>query len=226
MKKQAEEACFFLLFHALALSVLICKNKLMEEISEIKEYAKEHAVPIMMDDSIDFICKYIEENNVQSVLELGTAIGYSAMRFANVRDDIFVSTIEIDIERYQQAVRNIHDNNLMDRITVFLGNALSYTFKEKFDLIFIDAAKSQYINYFEKFKNNLTENGVIISDNLFFHGMVEDLSLTHNYSTIKLIRKLRRYIDFLKTNQEFETTFYSLGDGISVSKRRSVSLLN
>ena len=215
-----------MLFHALALSVLICKNKLMEEISEIKEYAKEHAVPIMMDDSIDFICKYIEENNVQSVLELGTAIGYSAMRFANVRDDIFVSTIEIDIERYQQAVRNIHDNNLMDRITVFLGNALSYTFKEKFDLIFIDAAKSQYINYFEKFKNNLTENGVIISDNLFFHGMVEDLSLTHNYSTIKLIRKLRRYIDFLKTNQEFETTFYSLGDGISVSKRRSVSLLN
>ena len=215
-----------MLFHALALSVPICKNKLMEEISEIKEYAKEHAVPIMMDDSIDFICKYIEENNVQSVLELGTAIGYSAMRFANVRDDIFVSTIEIDIERYQQAVRNIHDNNLMDRITVFLGNALSYTFKEKFDLIFIDAAKSQYINYFEKFKNNLTENGAIISDNLFFHGMVEDLSLTHNYSTIKLIRKLRKYIDFLKSNQEFETTFYSLGDGISVSKRRSVSLLN
>ncbi|MBR3814840.1 MAG: O-methyltransferase [Spirochaetaceae bacterium] len=193
----------------------------MEEISEIKEYAKEHAVPIMMDDSIDFICKYIEEHNVQSVLELGTAIGYSAMRFAKLRDDIFVSTIEIDIERYQQAVRNIHDNNLMDRITVFLGNALSYTFKEKFDLIFIDAAKSQYINYFEKFKNNLTDNGVIISDNLFFHGMVNDISLTHNYSTIKLIRKLRKYIDFLKTNQEFETIFYSLGDGISVSRRRS-----
>lgn len=198
----------------------------MEEISEIKEYAKEHAVPIMMDDSIDFICKYIEEHNVQSVLELGTAIGYSAMRFAKLRDDIFVSTIEIDIERYQQAVRNIHDNNLMDRITVFLGNALSYTFKEKFDLIFIDAAKSQYINYFEKFKNNLTENGVIISDNLFFHGMVKDISLTHNYSTIKLIRKLRKYIDFLKTNQEFETIFYSLGDGISVSRRRSGSRLS
>lgn len=198
----------------------------MEEISEIKEYAKEHAVPIMMDDSIDFICKYIEEHNVQSVLELGTAIGYSAMRFAKLRDDIFVSTIEIDIERYQQAVRNIHDNNLMDRITVFLGNALSYTFKEKFDLIFIDAAKSQYINYFEKFKNNLTDNGVIISDNLFFHGMVNDISLTHNYSTIKLIRKLRKYIDFLKTNQEFETIFYSLGDGISVSRRRSGSRLS
>lgn len=198
----------------------------MEEISEIKEYAKEHAVPIMMDDSIDFICKYIEEHNVQSVLELGTAIGYSAMRFAKLRDDIFVSTIEIDIERYQQAVRNIHDNNLMDRITVFLGNALSYTFKEKFDLIFIDAAKSQYINYFEKFKNNLTENGVIISDNLFFHGMVNDISLTHNYSTIKLIRKLRKYIDFLKTSQEFETIFYSLGDGISVSRRRSGSRLS
>ncbi|MBR4825352.1 MAG: O-methyltransferase [Spirochaetaceae bacterium] len=196
----------------------------MEEISEIKEYAKEHSVPIMMDEGIEFICNYIVEHNVETVLELGTAIGYSAMRFARLRDDIFVSTIEIDIERYQQAVRNIHDNNLMDRITVYLGNALSYTFKEKFDLIFIDAAKSQYINYFEKFKNNLTENGAIISDNLFFHGIVENIGLTHNYSTIKLIRKLRRYIDFLKSNQEFETTFYTLGDGISVSKRRHPNL--
>ena len=198
----------------------------MEEISEIKEYAKEHSVPIMMDEGIEFICNYIVEHNVETVLELGTAIGYSAMRFARLRDDIFVSTIEIDIERYQQAVRNIHDNNLMDRITVYLGNALSYTFKGKFDLIFIDAAKSQYINYFEKFKNNLTENGAIISDNLFFHGMVENIGLTHNYSTIKLIRKLRRYIDFLKSNQEFETTFYTLGDGISVSKRRHPNSAN
>lgn len=192
----------------------------MQEITEIKEYAKNHSVPIMMDDGLDFICNYIKEHNVQNILELGTAIGYSAMRFAKLRDDIFVSTIEIDIERYQQAVKNIHDSNLMDRITVYLGNALSYSFKEKFDLIFIDAAKSQYINYFEKYKNNLAEDGVIISDNLFFHGMVEDLSLTHNYSTIKLVRKIKKYINFLKENKEFETTFYQLGDGISVSRKR------
>ena len=86
-------------------------------------------------------------------------------------------------------------------------------------MIFIDAAKGQYINFFEKYKSNLAPNGVFISDNLLFHGMVDDLTLTHNYSTIKLVKKIRKYIDFLKKNEEFETKFYEVGDGVSVSKR-------
>ena len=122
--------------------------------------------------------------------------------------------------QYQKAVENITKLNLDDQITVFLGDALKFDFTEKFDLIFIDGAKSQYINFFEKYKNNLSENGVFISDNLFFHGMVEDISLTQNYSTIKLIRKLKRYIDFLKANTEFQTEFYQLGDGVAVSRRK------
>ena len=101
-----------------------------------------------------------------------------------------------------------------------LLNFLAFDFDDKFDMIFIDGPKAQYINFFEKFKNNLSPNGVFISDNLSFHGMVEDLSLTHNYSTIKLVKKIRKYIEFLKQNTEFETTFYSFGDGVSVSKKR------
>jgi len=88
-------------------------------------------------------------------------------------------------------------------------------------LIFIDAAKAQYINFFNRYSPLLSENGVIISDNLSFHGMVEDLSLTHNYSTIKLVKKIRKYIDFLKNNEEFETEFLKLGDGIGVSRRKN-----
>ena len=91
-----------------------------------------------------------------------------------------------------------------------------------FDLIFIDAAKAQYINFFEKFKNQLNENGVFISDNLSFHGMVDDLSLTRNYSTIKLVKKIRKYIEFLKNNTEFSTEFYKVGDGISISRRNKI----
>ena len=90
---------------------------------------------------------------------------------------------------------------------------------DTFDLIFIDAAKGQYINFFEKYKKNLAPDGVFISDNLSFHGMVDDLTLTHNYSTIKLVKKIRKYIDFLKKNTEFSTKFFDFGDGISVSKR-------
>lgn len=194
----------------------------MDDIGEIKEFAKENDVPIVQDGGLEFILNYIREHcYVKRILEIGTAIGYSAIEFASVRNDIFIDTIEIDIERYQQAVKNIHDENLMDRITVYLGNALDFDFKDRqFDLIFIDAAKSQYINYFEHFKNNLSEKGVFISDNLFFHGFVNDLTLTHNYSTVKLIKKLRRYIEFLKYNQEFNTEFFSCGDGLSLSARR------
>jgi len=192
----------------------------MEEISKIKKFAKINSVPIMKDEGIDFICDYIVKNNVKSILEIGTGIGYSSIRFARVKDDVFVSTIEFDIERYHEAVKNVADNNLMDRILVYLGDAASFTFDRKFDLIFIDGPKAQYQKFFEHFQDNLSEKGVFISDNLSFHGMVDDLSLTHNYSTIKLVKKIRKYIDFLKTNKNFETEFLSLGDGIAITKRK------
>jgi predicted O-methyltransferase YrrM len=191
----------------------------MEELNKLKDYATENSVPIMFDEGIEFIVNYIKENDVSFILEIGTAIGYSAIKFAQIHPEIRIFTIEYDIDRYQQAVKNVNKFNLGDQITVFLGDALKFNFTEKFDLIFIDGAKSQYVNFFEKYKNNLSENGVFISDNLFFHGMVENPELTQNYSTIKLIRKLKRYIDFLKANTEFETTFYEIDDGVAVSRR-------
>ena len=192
----------------------------MEELHELKDYACENSVPIMFDEGIEFIVNYIKENDVSFILEIGTAIGYSAIKFAQIHPEIRIFTIEYDIERYQKAVKNVNKYNLGYQITVFLGDALKFNFTEKFDLIFIDGAKSQYINFFEKYKNNLKEDGVFISDNLFFHGMVENPELTKNYSTIKLLRKLKRYIDFLKANTEFETTFYQIGDGVAVSRRK------
>jgi predicted O-methyltransferase YrrM len=191
----------------------------MEELNKLKDYATENSVPIMFDEGIEFIVNYIKNNDVSFILEIGTAIGYSAIKFAQIHPEIRIFTIEYDIDRYQQAVKNVNKFNLDDKITVFLGDALKFDFTEKFDLIFIDGAKSQYINFFEKYKNNLSENGVFISDNLFFHGMVENPELTQNYSTIKLLRKLKRYIDFLKANTEFQTEFYQLGDGVAVSRR-------
>ena len=192
----------------------------IKEISQIKSEARENQVPIIMDEGLGFILDYIKKNDVRFILEIGTAVAYSAIQFAKVSPNIRIFTIEYDILRYHEAVKNVVNCGLSHQITVFLGDALKFDFTEQFDLIFIDGAKSQYINFFEKYKNNLTPNGVFISDNLFFHGMVEDISKTKNYSTIKLIRKIRRYIDFLKANQEFETTFLEIGDGVAVSKRK------
>ena len=193
----------------------------MQQIDEIKDFADMHSVPIMKDEGISFICDYIKEHKVQRVLEIGTAIGFSSINFARADDEVFVSTIEMDLERYQAAVKNIADNGLSDRITCYLGDAGKWTAPEGelYDLIFIDGPKAQYINHFERFKEMLAPGGVIITDNLSFHGMVEDLSLTHNYSTIKMMRKIRKFIKFLRENKEFSTTFYDLGDRISVSVR-------
>lgn len=193
----------------------------MDELGDIRKFAKKNSVPIMMDESNEFICEYIKSHNVKKILEIGTAIGFSSIKFASVRNDIFVTTIESDINRHISAKQNISDFGLDSRINAVYADALKYESSELFDLIFIDAAKAQYINFFEKYKNNLAKGGVIISDNLSFHGMVNDLTLTHNYSTKKLVKKIIKYVDFLKENKEFTTKFYECGDGISVSKRNS-----
>ncbi|MBR4791624.1 MAG: O-methyltransferase [Treponema sp.] len=193
----------------------------MNDIDDIKLYAAKNSIPIMRDGGIDFICSYIKEHNIKKILEIGTAIGFSAIEFAGVAPDITVTTIELDIDRHIRALQNIHDNGFDKRIKAINADALQLELDDTFDMIFIDAAKGQYINFFEKYKANLTPDGVFISDNLSFHGMVEDLTLTHNYSTIKLVKKIRKYIEFLTKNTEFSTNFYAFGDGISISKRNS-----
>ncbi len=174
----------------------------------------------MQDEGCDFICDYIKEHNCKNILEIGTAIGYSSIRFAKLADDIKVTTIELDIDRHLKAVENFKAAELSDRITAIHADALTCPLEGFFDLIFIDAAKAQYIKFFEKYKANLAPEGVIISDNLSFHGMVDDLSLTHNYSTKKLVKKIQKYAEYLRTNPEFETIFYEVGDRIAVSKRK------
>lgn len=185
---------------------------------EIKSLAHKNNVPIMQDSTSEFICSFIKSHNVKSILEIGTAVGYSAIQFALVNENIKVTTIEIDIDRTIQAIQNVEKCGLKNRIKIINNDALSCDINEKFDLIFIDAAKAQYEKFFEKFKANLNPEGAIISDNLLFHGIVENQNLTKSYSTKKLVRKIKRYVNFLKENTEFTTEFYKTGDGISVSK--------
>lgn len=191
----------------------------MVHILELEAYAKENNIPIMEKDGIEFLLKYIKDNNIKNILEIGSAIGYSAIRMCLVDNDIKVTTIERDEKRYKEAIKNIKLFNLEDRINIIFDDAFNVELNDKYDLIFIDAAKSQYIKFFEKFKFNLKDNGVILSDNLNFHG------LTHTDKEIKsrnvrgIVRKLNNYIEFLKENKEFDTIFYEIGDGISISKR-------
>lgn len=185
----------------------------------LEKYAKKYDIPIMQKDGIQFLTNFIKDNNIKNILEIGTAIGYSAIKMALVDNNINIVSIERDEDRYNKAVKNVKKFKLNDRIKIIKDDAFNVELNDKFDLIFIDAAKAQSIKFFNKFEKNLNKNKYIITDNLKFHGLVEsDEILSKNLR--QLVKKIKDYIQFLKENNNYETTFYDIGDGISVSKKR------
>ena len=190
----------------------------MGSIEELEKYAKENNVPIIQKDGLNFIVDYIRNNNIKKILEIGTAIGYSAINMALINPEIQITTIERNKEMYDKAHLNIKKFNLEKRINIIFGDALTTKINGKYDLIFIDAAKAQYIKFFEKYKVNLNKNGIIITDNLKFHGLTNNIENIQSKNLKALVKKINNYKEFLKENQEFNTKFYEIGDGIAVSK--------
>ena len=190
-------------------------------IKNIKDYANEENVPIMQDEGIEFLTDFIAKNNITKILEVGTAIGYSAIMMASVNPKIKVTTIERDEARYLEAVKNVKKMGLEDRITLVFKDALEVNLNEKFDLIFLDGAKGQNINFFEHFEKNLGSDGFVITDNINFHGYVKkDESQIKSRNLRGLVRKIKDYINYLKSSIKYETVFYEKGDGISVTRRK------
>lgn len=193
-------------------------NNYYSVIKEIKDYADKENVPIMMDDGIDFLTTYIIKHQIKDILEVGTAIGYSAIMMCLAQPNVKVTSIERDEKRYLQALKNIKRLNLEDRITLIYKDALDVKLTDKFDLIFIDAAKSQNTKFFELFEKNLNSHGIIITDNMNFHGLVKKNETDIKSRNLRaLVRKVRDYKTFLISNIKYETEFLEIGDGIAVS---------
>lgn len=192
------------------------------QMREIKNYAKENDVPIMNDEGIDFLTTFVIKHQINNVLEIGTAIGFSAISMALANPKLKITTVERNEARYLEAVKNIKKFDLEDRITILFNDALEIKLDDEFDLIFIDAAKGQNQRFFEKFEKLLTQDGFIITDNMKFHGYVDkELSEIKSHNLRGLVRKIQEYRQFLKDNEEYETKFYDdIGDGVAVSTRR------
>lgn len=185
----------------------------------MEEYAKINNVPIMEKEGIEFLTKYIKENNIKNILEIGTAIGYSAIRMCLVDDSITVTTIERDKIRYDEAIKNIKAFNMEDRINVIFGDALEVEVSGEYDLIFIDAAKSQSIKFFNRYEKLLKDDGTIITDNINFHGLTFSKEPAPSRNLRQMIRKIHDYLDFLKDNKEYTSRYENIGDGLMISKR-------
>ena len=196
-------------------------TEILKSIKEMKEYADVENIPIMQDDGIEFLTTFIAKKQIKKVLEIGTAIGYSAIMMALVDKDIHITTIERDEVRYLEALKNIKKFNLEDRITLVFNDALQVNLDEEYDLIFIDAAKGKNKDFFNQFEQNLSIDGFIITDNMNFHGYVAMNEEEIESKNIRgIVSKIKDYIYFLENHMLYKTTIYNIGDGIAVTERR------
>ena len=187
-------------------------------IKSMRKYADENNVPIMSDEGISYLTSFCIKNKIRSVLEIGTAIGYSTILMALTDEKMMVTSIERDEKRYLEAIKNVKKAKLEDKIELIYNDALDVRIEGQFDLIFIDAAKAQNIKFFEKFKRNLRPGGAIITDNMQFHGLVEkDEKEIESRNLRQLVRKIKEYKDYLDNNKEFDTVYKDIGDGLAIS---------
>lgn len=193
----------------------------MNTVDELTRYGIVNLVPILQADSMTYMENLFKTLKPKRILEIGTAIGRTSIDAALTLPQSQVVTIEKDPEMARLARANIEKAGVADRVMLIEGDALDVEVpEEEYDLIFIDAAKGQYQRFFEKYSPLLFLNGVIVSDNMNFHGLVDHPERTHNRHTKGLIKRILRYREFLDQNEEFETTILEIGDGLAISRRK------
>lgn len=186
-------------------------------IKELEEFAKVNSVPISQPETIKLIELLIKIGNVKNVLEVGTAIGYSAIRMAESGAE-HIDTIEINPDAAAYAKKSIYHMKLEDKINVIEGDAKEVLadMSGEYDLIFIDAAKAQYNEFFKHCMRMLRRGGILFSDNILYKGMTATDELV-KHRKITIVKRLRKYVDMLCEIPELETDILPLGDGVAIS---------
>ena len=191
-----------------------------ETIESLRPYAEANNVPIVDSLTLEMIKQLIRLHKPQNILEIGTAIGYSAMQFASVSKDVHITTIERDSDMQQHAKENIRKYDFSNQVTLVEGDALEQFHnveQESFDMIFIDAAKAQSKKFFELYTPLLKEGGVVITDNVLYHGFVSDISVVRTRNVRQMVKKVIEYNEWLMNNEAYTTNFLNIDDGLAIS---------
>lgn len=192
---------------------------------ELERYANEHRVPIMDPISMNFVTQLVKVHRAQHVLEIGTAIGYSALRIASENEHVHVTTIERNEEMYKEAKKNISTYDKENQIDVIYGDAIDILptvlrNNRPIDFVFIDAAKGQYKRYFELIVDALPTNGVIVCDNVLFKGYVVQGAPMELKRLQRLVDKIRAFNDWVVHHESFHTSIIPVGDGLTISIKK------
>ena len=192
-----------------------------EELEKIKQKAIQEHIPIIMDETLEVIEKYINKNKPNRILEIGTAVGYSAICFSEfLAPNGKIDTIERELDRIKQAKENFEKVGVKDKINLFEGDAIEIlpNLDNKYDMIFIDAAKGKYPFFLENSIRMLNDKGIIFADNILYKGYVMSDYNKHKQRTA--VRNLREYIKNITENKDFNTEILEVGDGLAVSIKK------
>lgn len=188
-------------------------------IETIKQKALEVHIPIIMDETLDKIKGILLNRKPKRILEIGTAIGYSSICFSTIlNNDVYIDTIELDIQRANEAKNNIKNMNLQKNINVIIGNAIDIlpTLKESYDIFFIDAAKGKYPIFLKEVLSLSKKGSIILADNILYKGYVMGDYDKHKQRTA--VKNLREYIKESMNNKRLKTEILEIGDGLAVSE--------
>ncbi|URY17957.1 O-methyltransferase [Staphylococcus pseudintermedius] len=205
-------------------SYLLSLKQYDNDIDQLRNYAETHQVPIVDQLSLDLIQQIIRLHQPKEILEVGSAIGYSAMQFASVDKSINVTTIERNEEMIQQAKTNIRQYGYADQIRLIEADAteaFELVNDRIYDMIFIDVAKAQSQRFFELYCPLLREKGVMITDNILYHGFVADIDVVRSRNVKQMVKKVQRYNQWLSQQQGFTTNFIHMDDGLAISIKES-----
>ena len=194
-----------------------------DKLKEIEEKARENHIPIISREVANVLKSVITTHKPKLILEIGTAIGYSTLWMAEYTDsDTEIVTIERDEDRFEKARKNIKEFGYNNKVKFKFGDAVEIVpyLRRKFDFIFIDAAKGQYLNLFKMAEEKIKDNGIIVCDNVLYKGLVRDnKEVDHKMRT--MVVNLRKFLIYLKNNKRFKTEVFDIDDGITISTRRN-----
>lgn len=191
----------------------------MRNLEKIKKEAIEEHVPIIMDDTLEKIGEIVGDRKFKRILEIGTAVGYSALCFTKFLDENGeIDTIERNDEMIKKAKENIRLARNDVKINLFEGDAVEIlkTLNNRYDMVFIDAAKSKYPIFLEESLRMLNDDGIIFADNILYKGYVMSDYNKHKQRTA--VTHLREFIKMITTNDRLETQIIDVGDGLSYTK--------
>lgn len=190
-------------------------------IQALRQSALERHIPVMDDQTLQYLLVYLSSLRPKKILEIGTAVGLSAAAMLTVCPDAHVTTIEIDEERYIEAKKNLSDLGFSDRVTCHLGDAgeILSMMDAKYDFVFLDGPKAQYPRYMPELKRMLDKGGVVFADDVLLFGWVSGQTPTPEKHKL-FVKKMREYLQNLTEDKDFLTSVIDVGDGVAVSVKR------